>query len=99
MTEGKLDEFLSETGVSREELVRRACAMLGIDPSQMGTLETANTIVGGRWPSAIIGARRFQCESCMAYVSLAPSSQRVLTARRLKVICMACTRTANISAK
>lgn len=93
-TEARLHEVLSDLGADWVELLKGVGVSLGIDPAQVGTLETADTIIGGRWPSQLLGSMRYPCEPCGAFVSLAPSSQRILAARPIRVVCMRCARKA-----
>jgi 3-hydroxyacyl-CoA dehydrogenase len=88
ITEASFLEGLERDGITVSDLQKRACAALGFP---VGTLETADIVVGGDWPTPIFGAKRYRCDDCEGYVSLAPSSQRMLAERpHVRVICMRC---------
>jgi hypothetical protein len=89
-TEAELLEDFARAGIGMPELQRLAGKALGI--SDIGSIEEANTIIGGSWPAQIRGAARYQCEACACFVSLAPSSQAMLAKRTLHVVCMSCAR-------
>jgi hypothetical protein len=89
-TEDDFLQELRERGTTRDALQKAAAAMLGIDQSQVGALENADVLVGGPWPTTLRGSTRARCASCAAYVSLAPSSQRAMAARPIRVVCIRC---------
>ena len=90
ITEEELLAGLAAQGADRYELQGRIAAALGIPKAEMGTIDQADIIIGGGWPTPMRGAQRHQCETCNAHVSLAPSSQAAMAARRRHVVCMAC---------
>jgi len=89
-TEAELFEDFARQGIGMPELQRRVGLALGI--AEIGSIEEADTIIGGAWPVRIRGAARYRCEACECYVSLAPSSQAMLAKRSLHIICLSCAR-------
>lgn len=91
ITEAELLAGFAAQGMDRYELQERLAAALGIPKTEMGTVEQADAIIGGPWPTPMRGAQRHQCEACDGYVSLAPSSQAAngssAAARRLHGLC------------
>jgi hypothetical protein len=51
-----------------------------------------DVIVGGAWPTPIMGAQRFNCSRCNKYVALTPRSGAVVAERfpDLPIICLNC---------
>lgn len=91
ITEAGFIEELERDGISMSDWRERACSKLGIAAKDVGTLETADTVIGGRWPTPLLGSKRYRCDTCEGYVSLAPSSQRMLAERpQVRVVCMRC---------
>jgi hypothetical protein len=91
--EEDLEQAVSGAGLTWDAVHRLMGKALGIDPDQVGTLETANVIIGGIWPTPLLGSKRYRCDSCEGFVALAPSSQRMLAARaQLRIVCLRCAR-------
>jgi flavoprotein len=49
-------------------------------------------VIGGSWPSEIIGSMQTRCEGCKCFLSIAPSTQETIKNRTGKTIvrCMPC---------
>ena len=92
ITEEMFKQELNAAGINREVALKMIAAVLGIRPDQVGTIIDADTIIGGVWPTALRGSTRGRCASCKDYVALAPSSQRAIAARPIRVLCMRCAR-------
>lgn len=54
--------------------------------------EKPDCIIGGYWPSRVVGARRSLCQDCAGFIALSPSSGLAATERwpDLPVICFDC---------
>lgn len=89
-TEAELLAEIERAGFTRQDAQLRFAAVVGMPAKDFGTVENADTIIGGAWPTPMRGARRHQCETCNRYVSLAPSSQAAIAQRPRHVVCMAC---------
>jgi hypothetical protein len=89
-TEEEVFEEFAREGWGIAELQQLAGRVLGV--ADIGSIEEADTIIGGSWPAQIRGATRYQCEACECFVSLAPSSQAMLAKRTLHVVCLSCAR-------
>jgi len=92
ITEEMFKQELNAAGFTRDAALKTIAAVLGIRPDQVGTIVDADTIIGGIWPTALRGSTRGRCASCEDYVALAPSSQRAIAARPIRVLCMRCAR-------
>lgn len=86
-TEDDLMTELRDAGLTWDALQQAA---LRIPRDQVGTLESADVIIGGPWPTPLFGSMRYRCMSCNGFVSLAPSSQQALAARPIRVVCLGC---------
>lgn len=85
--ERDFDNSLAASGMTRAEWQRDVGKMFGL---QTGNLSEASVLVAGEWPGAVLGSRRYKCEDCAGFVSLAPSGQEMLRERELRVLCMKC---------
>jgi hypothetical protein len=92
--EEELLEDLAGRGLAWNDLQKAFSVATGIDIKQLGTLENADTVIGGPWPTPLFGSKRHRCELCEGFVSLAPSSQRMLQARpETRILCLRCAKT------
>jgi len=91
--EEDLMERVAGMGLGWNKIQKALAIGLGIPAAQIGTLETADIVIGGPWPSALLGSKRYCCKSCEGFVSLSPSSQRMLAVRaEIDVLCLRCAR-------
>lgn len=89
-TEEELLAGLAADGTDRYELQMRFAEAFGMSKAAMGTVDQADIIVGGDWPTPMRSAQRHQCEICNVHVSLAPSSQAAMAERPRHVVCIDC---------
>lgn len=74
----------------RAQIEDAALAAANISMASDG--ERPDVIVGGAWPSRVIGARRASCADCAAYLALSPESGAAIHTKYpdVPVLCLGC---------
>lgn len=88
VTEASFLADLERSGITMQSAQQLAGAALGI--TDIGTIETADTIIAGAWPTTLRGSMRYRCVVCNGFVSLSPSSQAELAEAAPRGLCELC---------